>query len=57
MKKGKGKGKMEKVLKEKKVKIFWGKKEDIGCILKFVLGGCLGYGFVFCEYIVLDFGL
>lgn len=56
-KKGKGKGKTEKVLKEKKVKTSWGKKEDTGRTLKSVLGGCLGYGPALCEHIVLDSGL
>ncbi|KAG0577183.1 hypothetical protein KC19_5G137000 [Ceratodon purpureus] len=53
----KGKGKAEKVTKEKKVKTPWGKKEDTGRTLKSVLAGSLGYGPALCEHIVLDSGL
>ena len=53
----KGKGKGEKVVKEKKVKAPWGKKEDSGRTLKSVLADCLGYGPALCEHIILDSGL
>lgn len=53
----KGKGKSDKVVKEKKVKTPWGKKEDSGRTLKSVLTGSLEYGPALCEHIVLDSGL
>jgi len=53
----KGKRNSEKVVKEKKVKIPWGKKEDSGRTLKSVLTESLGYGPALCEHIVLDSGL